>query len=262
MIIDLSDRRDNCSSTAKTTLCKIFNFIEVDLTLFSFQSKVLLCNVDQRTTCDGRKDAVRLRCYNLAVFSNEDEVCSACLLNFCTSLGIKVHVLIKALFVSIYDSMKAHCVVQASLDVTGSARCGTVIVADTDRDRFGAAFKVRTNRCCKDTELIFVSRFNTDHGVGTKHVRAKIKCCAGTIWRNPCSICLNNLLNSVDKSFLREYRHFKSCCRCSDTLCVQVRTESNDMSVFCCVCLQTLEYTLRILKHTSTLVEYDIRVCA
>ena len=88
VIIDLSDRRDNCSSTAKTTLCKIFNLIEVDLTLFSFQSKVFLCNVDQRTTCDGRKDAVRLRCYNLAVFSNEDEVCSACLLNFCTSLEI------------------------------------------------------------------------------------------------------------------------------------------------------------------------------
>ena len=34
--------------------------------------------------------------------------------------------------VVIYDSMKAHCVVQASLDVTGSARCGTVEVTVPD----------------------------------------------------------------------------------------------------------------------------------
>mgnify|MGYP006986300181 FL=1 len=84
VIVDLSNWRDNSSSTAKTTLCEIFHFVEVDLTLLSFQSQVLFCNVDQGTTCDGWKDTVRLRCYNLAVFCNEDEVCSACLLNFCT----------------------------------------------------------------------------------------------------------------------------------------------------------------------------------
>ena len=87
VVVDLSNWRDNSSSTAKTTLCEIFHFVEVDLTLLSFQSKVLFCNVDQGTTCDGWKDAVRLRCYNLAVFCNEDEVCTACLFNFCTGLG-------------------------------------------------------------------------------------------------------------------------------------------------------------------------------
>ena len=178
MVVDLSNWRDNSSSTAKTTLCEIFHFVEVDLTLLSFQSKVLFCNVDQGTTCDGWKDAVRLRCYNLAVFCNEDEVCTACLFNFCTGLRIKVHILIKSLFVSIYDSVKAHCVVQAGFDVTSSARCGTVEVTDTDRDRFSAAFEVRSNRCCEDTELIFVSRFNTDYSVGTEHVRTKIESCA------------------------------------------------------------------------------------
>ena len=177
MVVDLSDWRDNSSSTAKTALCEIFNFIEVDLTFLSFQTKVLFCNVDQGTTCDGMKDAVRFRCYNLAVFCYKDEVRSACLLNFSTSLRIKVHVLVKALFVSIYDCMKAHCVVKASFDVTCSARCSTVKVADTDRDRFCTAFEVRANRCCKDTELIFISRFNADYSVGTKHVRAKVKCC-------------------------------------------------------------------------------------
>ena len=44
-----------------------------------------------------------------------------------------------------------------------SMRCGTVKIADTDRDRFGTAFEVRSNRCGKDTELIFISRFYTDN---------------------------------------------------------------------------------------------------
>ena len=34
---------------------------------------------------------------------------------FVRVLGIKIHVLIKALFVSIYDSMKAHCIVKTCL---------------------------------------------------------------------------------------------------------------------------------------------------
>ena len=79
---------------------------------------------------------------------------------------------------SIYDSVKAHCVVQSGFDVTCSTRCGTVEVTDTDCDRFSAAFEVRSNRCCKDTELILVSWFNTDYGIGTEHVRTKIESCA------------------------------------------------------------------------------------
>ena len=68
-------------------------------------------------------------------------------------------------------------VVKASFDVTCSARCSTVKVADTDRDRFCTAFEVRANRCCKDTELIFISRFNTDNRVASEHVRTYIQGC-------------------------------------------------------------------------------------
>ena len=32
VVVDLSNWRDNSSSTAKTTLCEIFHFVEVDLT--------------------------------------------------------------------------------------------------------------------------------------------------------------------------------------------------------------------------------------
>mgnify|MGYP007079295275 CR=1 FL=1 len=71
VVNDLSNRRDNSSSTAKTALCKIFHFVEVYFSFLSLKSKVLFRNVDQRTTCDGWKDTVRLRSNNLAVFCYE-----------------------------------------------------------------------------------------------------------------------------------------------------------------------------------------------
>ena len=65
----------------------------------------MLSNVEDGTTCDGRKDGIRLRRYDCAVFCNEDEVCSACLLNVCSCTCIKVHILIEALLVSVNDRM-------------------------------------------------------------------------------------------------------------------------------------------------------------
>ena len=86
MVYDLSYRRDHCSSTAKTTFCEIFHFIKVNLSFFCFQSKIMLCNIDQGTACDGRKNAVRLRSNYLSVFCDKDKVCSAGLLNLGTVL--------------------------------------------------------------------------------------------------------------------------------------------------------------------------------
>ena len=45
------------------------------------------------------------------------------------------------------------------------------------------------------------------------------------------------------------------------TLTVQVRTESNDMSVFCCIGFHAFEYSLCILENTGTFIQYYIRVC-
>ena len=87
VVNDLSNRRDNSSSTAKTALCEVFYFIEVYFSFLCLKSKVILGNIDQGTACDGWKDTVRLRCYNLAVLCYEQEVCSACLLNLGTCLG-------------------------------------------------------------------------------------------------------------------------------------------------------------------------------
>ena len=58
VVIDLSNRRNDSGSTAKTTFCKIFYFIEVYFTFFNFQSKIFLCNIDQRTTSDRWQDTV------------------------------------------------------------------------------------------------------------------------------------------------------------------------------------------------------------
>ena len=45
VIDDLADRRDDSCGTAKTTLCEILYFIEVNLAFLDFQSEVILCYV-------------------------------------------------------------------------------------------------------------------------------------------------------------------------------------------------------------------------
>ena len=45
------------------------------------------------------------------------------------------------------------------------------------------------------------------------------------------------------------------------TLTVQVRTESNDMSVFCSICFHTLKNSLCILKDTCTLTDGNHIIC-
>ena len=75
---------------------------------------------------------------------------------------------------SIYDCVKAHCIVKACFDMSGSVRCSTVEIADTDCDRLSAAFEVWSNRCGEYTELILVRWLNTDNSVASEHVRTYI----------------------------------------------------------------------------------------
>ena len=75
MVYDLSNRRDNCCSTAKSAFCEIFYFVQIYFTFFDFQSEIMFCNIYQRTACDGWKNTIGLRCYNGVVLCNKDEVC-------------------------------------------------------------------------------------------------------------------------------------------------------------------------------------------
>ena len=75
---------------------------------------------------------------------------------------------------SIYDRMKAHCIVQTSLDMACSVRCCPVEITDTDGDRLSAALEIRTNRCGQDPELVFISRLYTDNRVAAKHIGTDI----------------------------------------------------------------------------------------
>ena len=175
MIHDLADRRDDSCGTAKATLCEILYLIEVNLALLDIQSEVILCYDEQRTTGDGRQDAVGLRGNDLIVLCDEQEVRSAGLLDLRSGRCVEVHIFIIALTVRIHDRVQAHRVVQAGLDVTGAMRCCAVVVADTDRDRLYAALEVRAYRSDKYTELVLIRRLYTDDCVASEHVRTDVE---------------------------------------------------------------------------------------
>ena len=168
-------RGDNCGSSTESAFCKVFDFIQIYLTFFNLESQIMFCNVDQRTTGDGWKNAAGLWSYNSAVFGYEDEVGTTGLFNLCSGCRVKIHIFVIALTMCIHDRMETHCIIKAGFDVSCSMRCGTVEICDTDSDWFCTAFKVWSYRCGKDTELIFVSRFYADYRVASKHIRTYIQ---------------------------------------------------------------------------------------
>ena len=134
--------------------------------------------MEDRAACDGWENAGGFWCDQFIVFCDKDQVGAACFLNFRSSLRIQVNVLVKSLFVSIDNRMKAHGIVQPGFDMTCSMWSSPVKVTDTDGDRFGAALEIWAYRSSKNTELVFTGRLNSDNGVKTKHIGADIK--AGT----------------------------------------------------------------------------------
>ena len=174
VVVDLSNRRDNGCGTAETALCEIFDFVEAYFSFLDLKSEIIFRYSDKRTTGNGRKNAVRLRSNDFAVFGDEDEVCSAGLLDLGSGSSIQVHVLIEALAMCLHDGIKAHSIVQACLDVTGSVRCCTVIIGNADGDGFCTAFEVRANRGGEYAELIFLSGFYTDDSAASEHIRTDV----------------------------------------------------------------------------------------
>src|SRR5699024_5572050 len=131
---------------------------------------------------------------------DKEEVRAACLLDFGSGCGVKIHVLVEPVAVCFHDGVHAHRIVKPRLDVTGSVRRRAVEVGYTDGDRLYAAFKVRTYGSRKYAELIFVGRFHSDDRIGTEHIRTDIKGGSGTIGRHVAGVCLYGINDSLNES--------------------------------------------------------------
>ena len=121
---------------------------------------------------------------------------------------------------SSYDSMKTHGIVKTSLDITCSMRCCSIKIRNLNNNRFCTTLEVWSNWCYKDSELIFISRLNTDNITSCKHNWSDVKCSTTSKRRNPVFISLYNLFNSINESVFRELWHFKSCSTIKHTLSV------------------------------------------
>ena len=108
--------------------------------------------------------------------------------------------------------MQAHCIIKSGLDVSGSMRCRTVKVADTNGKGLCAALKIRSYRCSQNSELVFVSRLYSDNRIASEHIRTYVKSCTASERRYISLICFYHFLNSLHKSILGENRHFKTGC--------------------------------------------------
>ena len=137
--------------------------------------------------------------------------------------------------------------------MAGSMGGCPIVIRYADGDGLGAALKVGADRCCKDTELIFIGRLYSNDGIASKHERTDIKGCPGTIGRNVISVGSYDLCDCVNKSFLGELRHFQSRCTVHHTLCVQIRAEGYNMAILRCVSFQALKTGLSVLENAGAL---------
>ena len=104
--------------------------------------------------------------------------------------------------------------------MTGSVRCRTIEVGDTDGQRLSAALEVRSHRGAQDTELILIRRLYTDDRVAAEHIRTNVQSCAAAVRRHESIVRLNRLSNSFHETLLGENRHLQSCCGRLQTLTI------------------------------------------
>ncbi len=216
----------------------------------------MLRDIFKGTSRDGREDGIRFD-RDEFVPLDEDDVRASGFLHVGAGGGIRIQIVREALSVRDDDRVQAHRVVEPGLDVTRSVRCRAVEVRNFQLNRFGAALEIRTYRCGQNTELIFVSRFHADDGVGAEHIRTDVQRRAGTVGRNPALIGFYNLSDGLDKAILRERRHFQPFRGIDHTLRVQVRAEADRTAVLRRIGFQSLEYGLRVLKHSGALGNRD-----
>ncbi len=257
VIVDLADRRNNRRRTAQAAFSKVLDLIEINFTLFYLKAEIFLSNDHQGTSGDRRQNAVGFRGNDLVILRNKEEVSAAGFFNLRSGAGIEVHILVKALFMSGNDGMKAHSVVQTSLDKAGAVRSGSVEIADLNGNRLSAALEVRANGGAEDTELEFVCRFYADNGVNTEHEGTEIQGSAGAIGGNVCFVGTNNLFYSLDEFILGEHGHFHTAGRISQTFRIEVRTEYNGIALFGSIGFQTFKDRLCILEYAGTFAHID-----
>ena len=143
--------------------------------------------------------------------------------------------------------MKAHCIVKTSLDMTCSVWCCSIKIWNLDCKWLSTALEVWSNRCCKYSELIFISRFNTYNWIASEHIWTDIKWCTWTIRWYPVLISSYCFSNSFYELIFWEYWHFKSSTRICHSACVHIWSENNCVTILCCVCLHTFKTWLWIL---------------
>ena len=117
----------------------------------------------------------------------------------------------------IYVGMKAHRIVQACFDMSGSMRCCTVIVTDTDVKRTDTALKIWAYRCTQNTELISFCRFYSDHRCRSKHIWSDVKRSSASVRRYPGCICLYHLIQGIQETFFWKWGHFHALAVLKDT---------------------------------------------
>ena len=100
--------------------------------------------------------------------------------------------------------------------MTGSVRCRTVKVGDTDGQRLNASLEVRS----QNTELILIRRLYTDDRVAAEHIRTDVQSCTAAVRRYESIVRLNRLGNSFHETLLGENGHLQSCCGRLQTLTV------------------------------------------
>ncbi len=154
---------------------------------------------------------------------------------------------------SLHRGLKAHSIVEASLDVAGAVRRCTVVLRNAQRDGLEATLEVRTNRRDKDTEGVLRSGSNTNNLAGANHKRTHVERGARAKGRNPSSVSSNNLLNSLNKTILRERRHLEALSGVIHALGVHVRAEADDAAVLGGVSLEALKDLLAVVEDATAL---------
>ena len=144
--------------------------------------------------------------------------------------------------------------------MAGSSGGCTVKITDAHDDRLSAAFEVRADGCCENTEHIIVSGLNADYRADSEHVRTDVKSSARAVRRYPSLVGSDCFLNCLDKSVDRERRHLQAERGVIHSLRVEVGTETYDVSVFCLIGLKSLKDRLGILKNAGVFAHDDLVV--
>ncbi len=159
-----------------------------------------------------------------------------------------------------HNRMQTHRIVQPRFDIACAARRCTVKVRYLDINRPCATLEIRSNRRDKNTELIILRRLHADHRADTEHIRTDIKRGTTAIRRNPGLVAGDHLLHRLDKLILRIRRHLETQRGIVHPLRIQIRAETDNMTIRRRVRLQSFKDRLGILQNAGILAHDNLVV--